>query len=96
MYEIGLPCVLSIQTGINEPRYVGMRGIRQVASIPIPTLSAADMRLEPEAVGTSAAKVKRRSYFVPPAGAGAEMLRGSQDEIAAQLVDMLIAKGGLS
>ena len=30
--EIDLPCVLSIQTGINEPRYVGMRGIRQVAS----------------------------------------------------------------
>jgi electron transfer flavoprotein beta subunit len=32
MNEIDLPCVLSIQTGINEPRYVGMRGIRQVAS----------------------------------------------------------------
>ena len=30
--EIDLPCVLSIQTGINEPRYVGMRGIHQVAS----------------------------------------------------------------
>ena len=28
MSEIDLPCVLSIQTGINEPRYVGMRGIR--------------------------------------------------------------------
>ena len=26
--EIELPCVLSIQTGINEPRYVGIRGIR--------------------------------------------------------------------
>src|SRR5947209_4313273 len=39
--DIDLPCVLSIQTGINEPRYVGMRGIRQVASIPIPTLGAA-------------------------------------------------------
>ncbi len=31
MNEIDLPCVLSIQTGINEPRYVGIRGIRQVA-----------------------------------------------------------------
>ncbi len=37
--EIDLPCVLSIQTGINEPRYVGMRGIRQVAAVPIPTLA---------------------------------------------------------
>ncbi|MFZ1129119.1 MAG: electron transfer flavoprotein subunit beta/FixA family protein, partial [Terriglobales bacterium] len=45
MSEIDLPCVLSIQTGINEPRYVGMRGIRQVASIPIPTFGAADLGL---------------------------------------------------
>src|SRR3954464_11823666 len=37
---VDLPCVLSIQTGINEPRYVGMRGIRQVASIPIPVLGS--------------------------------------------------------
>jgi electron transfer flavoprotein beta subunit len=34
--EIDLPCVLSIQTGINEPRYVGIRGIRKVASVEIP------------------------------------------------------------
>ncbi len=44
--EIDLPCVLSIQTGINEPRYVGMRGIRQVASVPIPTLGASDLGVE--------------------------------------------------
>jgi electron transfer flavoprotein beta subunit len=36
--EIETPCVLSIQTGINEPRYVGIRGIRKVASVEIPTL----------------------------------------------------------
>jgi electron transfer flavoprotein beta subunit len=29
MNEMTLPCVLSIQTGINEPRYVGIRGIRK-------------------------------------------------------------------
>jgi len=33
--EIETPCVLSIQTGINEPRYVGLRGIRKVASVEI-------------------------------------------------------------
>ena len=43
MSEIDLPCVLSIQTGINEPRYVGMRGIRQVASLPIPTFDASEL-----------------------------------------------------
>ena len=43
MNEIDLPCVLSIQTGINEPRYVGIRGIRQVASVEIPTYGASDL-----------------------------------------------------
>ena len=42
MNEIGLPCVLSIQTGINEPRYVGIRGIRKVASIEILIHGAGD------------------------------------------------------
>src|SRR6185312_2093712 len=43
--EIDLPCVLSIQTGINEPRYVGMKGIRAVQAIPIPTYGASDLGL---------------------------------------------------
>ena len=94
--EIDLPCVLSIQTGINEPRYVGMRGIRQVASLPIPTLGAADLKLPPGAVGEPAAKVKRIDYFVPPAGRGAELLTGSREEMAAKLVELLKAKGGLN
>jgi electron transfer flavoprotein beta subunit len=93
---IDLPCVLSIQTGINEPRYVGMRGIRQVASIPIPTLSAADLNVERAAVGQAAAKVRKLDYFVPAAGRGAEMLQGSQEEIVEKLTDLLKAKGGLN
>ena len=93
---IDLPCVLSIQTGINEPRYVGMRGIRQVANIPIPTLAAADLGVDPESVGETAAKVKRLDYFVPPAGRGAEMLQGSREEVIDKLMDLLKAKGGLN
>ena len=78
--EIDLPCVLSIQTGINEPRYVGMRGIRQVASVPIPTFGAADLGVAAAAVGKGAAKVKRVDYFVPVQGKGARILKGSQEE----------------
>jgi len=88
---IDLPCVLSIQTGINEPRYVGMRGIRQVASIPIPTLSAGDLGVEAEA-----AKVRRVDYFVPPAGQGAEILQGSREDVVEKLVELLKSKGGLN
>jgi electron transfer flavoprotein beta subunit len=93
--EIDLPCVLSLQTGINEPRYVGMRGIRAVASVPIPTYGAAELGLEPSAVGEAAAKVKRVDYFVPALGKGAEMLEGSRDEKIERLLEMVAAKGGL-
>jgi electron transfer flavoprotein beta subunit len=96
MNEIDLPCVLSIQTGINEPRYVGMRGIRQVASVPIPIVGASELDLEPALVGAAAAKVRRLDYFAPPAGKGARILQGSREEIAGELFELLKAKGGLN
>ncbi len=93
--EIDLPCVLSIQTGINEPRYVGMRGIRQVASAPIPTLGASDLGVDQGAVGEAAARVKRVDYFVPALSKGAEMLDGSREENADKVLELVAAKGGL-
>jgi electron transfer flavoprotein beta subunit len=93
--EIDLPCVLSIQTGINEPRYVGMRGIRQVASVPIPTFSAADLGIGAGTVGEAAAKVKRVDYFVPALGRGAEIFHGSREENVAKVLELVAAKGGL-
>lgn len=95
MSEISMPCVLSIQTGINEPRYVGIRGIRKVASVEIPTLAAGDLGVDAASVGAAGAKVKRADYFVPEMGEGAEMLEGSTDEIVAKLIEHLKAKGGL-
>jgi len=93
--EIDLPCVLSIQTGINEPRYVGMRGIRQVASVEIPTFGAADLGIAPNTVGKAACSTKREDYFVPALGKGAEILQGSNKEIIDQLIELVKAKGGL-
>jgi electron transfer flavoprotein beta subunit len=93
--EIDLPCVLSIQTGINEPRYVGMRGIRQVASLPIPTLGAADVGVDQRLVGEAGARVQRVDYFVPVLSKGAQILHGSREENADQVLELVAAKGGL-
>jgi electron transfer flavoprotein beta subunit len=93
--EIDLPCVLSIQTGINEPRYVGMKGIRAVQSIPIPTYGTSDLGLTAAQVGTAAAKVTRVDYFIPALGKGARMLSGTREENAQEIVELVAAKGGL-
>ena len=95
MNEIDLPCVLSIQTGINEPRYVGIRGIRKVSSVEIPTLGASDLGISGDSVGGGVARVKRIDYFVPELGGGAEMLEGDSEQIVEKLIEMLKAKGGL-
>jgi electron transfer flavoprotein beta subunit len=93
---IDLPCVLSIQTGINEPRYVGMRGIRQVASVPVPVFGASALGIGSDSAGESAVRVRRLKYFVPPAGKGADILEGSREERVDKLMDLLKAKGGLN
>lgn len=93
--EIDLPCVLSIQTGINEPRYVGMRGIRAVASVPIATPDAAELAVDPGSVGKVGAKVTRVNYFMPALGKGAEMLSGSREENIDKVLELMAAKGGL-
>jgi len=95
MSEIDLPCVLSIQTGINEPRYVGIRGIRKVASVEIPVWGAADLGLAADTVGAAGARLKRLDYFMPELGEGAEILEGSMEEVAEKLIELLKAKGGI-
>ena len=95
MNEMDLPCVLSIQTGINEPRYVGIRGIRKVAKVDIPVKGTSDLGIDADSVGEAGAKTKRVDYFVPDMGDGAEMLEGSTDEIIEKLIEKLKANGGL-
>lgn len=92
MNEISLPCVLSIQTGINEPRYVGIRGIRKVASVEIPVQGLSDIGLSADDV---APKVTRATYFVPELGEGAEILEGSTEEQVEKLIEILKSKGGI-
>lgn len=95
MNEIELPCVLSIQTGINEPRYVGIRGIRQVSGVEIPEYGAGDLGIDAAAVGADGAKVKKVDYFIPETSDGAEMLEGSTEEVIDKLIEILKANGGL-
>jgi electron transfer flavoprotein beta subunit len=78
--EVDTPCVLTIQTGINEPRYATLRAIKQAEQKDI------EVR-EPGDLGEPASRVRR--MFVPPKGEGAEMLDGSPSEVARRIKDLV-------
>jgi len=74
--EVDTPAVLTIQTGINEPRYANLRAIKQAEQVEVDVRSAADD-------GMPAYRVRR--MFVPERGEGAEMIDGSPAEIAGRI-----------
>jgi electron transfer flavoprotein beta subunit len=92
--EVDLPALLTIQTGINEPRYVSIMGIRKVAKKEIKVLGASDLSLKPEEVGLAGSEIQVDRVFLPPVGEGAEMLEGKPEEIAQKMFDILKEKGG--
>jgi len=94
--EIDLPAVLTIQTGINEPRYVSIMGIRKVAKKEIKALGVADLNLKPEEVGAAGSDIRLEKVFLPPVGEGAEMLEGKPEDVATKVFDILKDKGGLA
>lgn len=86
--EITCPSVLTIQLGINKPRYASLRGIKQAASKPIEALALADLGLTPADVGAGCALSSVRRMYVPAAGQ-AEMLEGTPAAQAAKLMQII-------
>ena len=78
--EVDTPAVLTIQTGINEPRYATLRAIKQAEEKEI------EVR-QPGEVGAAAYRVRR--MFVPPKGEGAEMLNGGAEQVAQRIKEIV-------
>lgn len=95
MLKLELPALLTIQTGINEPRYVSIMGIRKVRTKEVPVLGLLELGLGAGEVGANANLLKTLGLAVPPAGKQAEMLRGTAVEIAGRILDLLKEKGGV-
>ena len=96
VFEIDLPALLTIQTGINEPRYVSIMGNRKVAKKEIKAFGASDLNLKPDEIGFSGSDIKLEKIFLPPMGEGAEMLEGKPEDVALKVFDILKDKGGLA
>jgi len=91
--EIHLPALFAIQTGINEPRYVSIMGIRKAMQKEIKVLSLADTGLTENDVGPAGSWINIDKLYVPPVEKQAEFLKGTPDEIATKLTELIKSRG---
>jgi len=93
--DLTLPAVVTVQTGINEPRYASLKGIMAAKKKETRILRLADLGLVPAQVGAAGARARVLEMGPPPRGKGGEILKGSPDEIAAELVRRIREKTGV-
>jgi electron transfer flavoprotein beta subunit len=86
--EIQCPAVLTIQLGINTPRYASLRSIKQAAAKPIELLSLADVGLSGGDVGVAGSLSRVRRMYVPDKGR-AQLIEGDAAQQAARLAEII-------
>ena len=80
--ELDCPASLTIQSGINTPRYASLRGIMMMKKKTIDTKSAEDLGLSPSSQ-TSTTKM-----YIPEKTKETVYVDGTTDEIVSKLVDI--------
>ena len=86
--ELTAPCLVAVQTGINQVRYASLKGIMAAKKKPLDVKTVADLGVAGQ-VGAGAAKIKVEKIAPPPKGAGAEMLTGPTDQIVTGIVSKI-------
>ena len=88
--KIRLPALLSIQTGINEPRYVSIMGIRKAAKKELSVMELEALGLSEEDL-TPLTTVEE--IYLPPETEGAEIIEGDPGTVAEAILRILKEKG---
>lgn len=88
--RLRLPSLLTIQFGINEPRYASVAAILKATRQPIRQVTLEDLGLSPEDLSPG---VSVRSVYVPEKTHKAEIIEGPPEEVARRLVTILREKG---
>jgi electron transfer flavoprotein beta subunit len=88
--DIEIPAVLTIQTGINEPRYASLRGIRQAQRKPLDVQTLDDIGLDASVVDS---EIERTDMYEPESEGDATLWEGSAEDTANELADFLRDKG---
>ena len=90
MSQVTLPALFAIQTGINEPRYVSIMGIRKASKKEIKVIQAEGLGLPPADLQPG---LIMEEMFMPPETEGAEMLQGDAASLADKIIGIIREKG---
>ncbi|AXR76277.1 electron transfer flavoprotein subunit beta (plasmid) [Natrarchaeobaculum sulfurireducens] len=88
--DVELPAVLTIQTGINEPRYASLRGIRQAQRKPLDVQGLGDLGVDAAAVEGA---VTLTEMYEPESESDVTVWEGGAEDTAGQLAELLREKG---
>ena len=81
--ELTLPASISIQSGINTPRYATLKGIMMVKNKPVNNITSNEI-----SNGDWTPKVSLNKIYIPEKAKETTYLDGSPDEISEKLVDI--------
>ncbi len=88
LVEAGLPAVVTVTGGINEPRYPTLKGIVASRSRPLDQPSLEELGIDPGGVGEEGAAQRVLSVDPAPAREGGEVIE-DQGEGAKRIADLL-------
>ncbi|MEF8852269.1 MAG: electron transfer flavoprotein subunit beta/FixA family protein [Haloarculaceae archaeon] len=88
--DVELPAVLTIQTGINEPRYASLRGIRQAQTKPLEVRTPADLGVDEAALDSALSWTGTRE---PESEGEATLFEGDAETTAGELAGVLREQG---
>lgn len=83
--EMDLPALVTVQSGINMPRYASLSNVLRVKAMSIPRIEAADL-----AAAAPAEAVERA--FIPERAPQCEMIEGTLEEAARALLEKIRAR----
>ena len=88
--KISLPALLTIQTGINEPRYVSIMGIRKAGKKELNVIKLEDLNFTEEDLSL---QTMIEQFYLPPETEGAEIIEGDVSTVAEEILRIMKEKG---
>ena len=87
--ELPLPAVLTIQSGINQPRYATLKGIMQAKKKELKVLTLEDLTISPDQVGIEGSDTIPVKLSAPERKKKTVLLEGEPDAVVRTLFEKL-------